>query len=215
MNVFEEIERLRASRPFRFHDLDHRRNHFAGFFDHDRIADPDVFAFDFIFVVQGRAGDRAAAHDDGLEHRYGREDSSSPDLDHDVEQACLNSFRCVFVCDRPSRRFGGETEPLALRERIHFHHCAVGLIAEILSDAVKLANCIQNFFNRIGQPPMLVRRQAKFLEQRKNFGVKIDICAFSCAGSVKNNAQRTFCYDFRIEMFEGTGGCVAWVGKQG
>ena len=44
--------------------------------------------------------------------------------------------------------------------------------------------------------------------------MEIDICAFNCAGSVKNNTQRTLCYDFWIEMFEGTRGRVAWIGKQ-
>ena len=169
---------------------------------------------DFVLVVQCRAANSASANKHGLQRRYRCEDSGSPDLDPDIKQLCFNSFRCVFVCNRPSRRFGGKTELLALHQRIDFDHCTVGFVSEILSDAVELTNCIQNFFNRIGEPPILVRRQTKFFEQRKNFRMEIDICAFNCAGSVKNNTQRTLCYDFWIEMFEGTRGRVAWIGKQ-
>ncbi len=65
MNVFEKIERLRASRPFRFHNFDNGRNDFASLLDHDRIADANVFAFDFILVVQCRAANRASADNTG------------------------------------------------------------------------------------------------------------------------------------------------------
>src|SRR6476660_3357707 len=52
VNVFCEIERLRVSRPLRLHHFDNSGNHFARLFDHDGIADANVFAFDFVFVVQ-------------------------------------------------------------------------------------------------------------------------------------------------------------------
>ena len=53
-------------------DCDNRRNHFARFFDHDRVTDANIFAFDFIFVVQRRATDRASAHEYRFEHSDGR-----------------------------------------------------------------------------------------------------------------------------------------------
>src|SRR5207244_11772092 len=68
VHVLEKIERLRVARPFRFHHLDDGRNDFAGLFDHNRVADADVFAFDFIFVVQRRARYRAAAYQYRFEH---------------------------------------------------------------------------------------------------------------------------------------------------
>src|SRR5207302_11095673 len=61
MNVFEEIKRLRSARPFRFHYFNHGGNHFAGLFDHYRVADANVFALDLVLVVQRCPGDSAAA----------------------------------------------------------------------------------------------------------------------------------------------------------
>ena len=69
---------------FRFHNFNHRGNYFARFFDHDRVADSDIFAFDFVFVMQRCATNRASAHEHGLQHRYWRENSSAPNLNYDV-----------------------------------------------------------------------------------------------------------------------------------
>ena len=66
VNVLGETERRGAARPFRFDHLDHGRNHFAGFLDHNRVADSDVLALDFVFVVQCGAADSAAAHKHGF-----------------------------------------------------------------------------------------------------------------------------------------------------
>ena len=80
VNVFEEIERLGAAGPLRFHHLDHRWDHFTGFLDHNCVADANVFAFDFIFIVQGRTRNPAAAHRYRLERRYWRKHAGAPDL---------------------------------------------------------------------------------------------------------------------------------------
>ena len=82
--MFEKIKRLRAARPLRFHHFDHRRNHFAGLFDHDGVANPNVFAFDFVFVVKRCAADAASADHNRLERRDRRKDSGSSDLNQDV-----------------------------------------------------------------------------------------------------------------------------------
>src|SRR5438876_1383829 len=70
MNVFGEIERFCVTRPLRFYYLDNGRNHFASFLDHHSVADPNVFAFNFILVVQCCARDCAAAHEHRLERPY-------------------------------------------------------------------------------------------------------------------------------------------------
>ena len=158
MNVFGKIERLGVTRAFRFHHLDNCGNHFAGFFNHHRVADSDVFAFDFVLVVQCRARNCAAAHQHWLQRRDRRENSGAPDLNHDVVQTRLDAFRRVFVSNRPARRFGSESKPLALRERVHFDYCAIGLIRKIRPDLVEVPDRFENFVDRIGQPPFLVRR---------------------------------------------------------
>ena len=83
-----------------------------------------------------------------------------------------------------------------------------------MTDAVQFVNGIQNFLDRIGHPPPLGDWQAQFLEERKSFGVKIDIHSFSCSGSVKHDAERAFSHDRWVELLEGTGRCVTRICKQ-
>ena len=141
MNVFCEIEPLRVPWPLRFHNFDDGGNNFARLFDHDGVADANVFAFDFVLVVQGGAGDGAPAHQHRLQHSYRSEDSGASYLNDDVVHAGLDAFGGVFVSDRPPRRFRSEPEPLALRERIDFDYRAVGLIRKIVSDVIEIADC--------------------------------------------------------------------------
>ena len=103
MDVLEKTERLGIARPFRLNNLDHCRNHFTGFFDHDGIADANIFALDLVFVVQRRARNCAAANENWLEHSYRRQNSGPPDLDFDIEQFGFDALRCVFVSNRPAR----------------------------------------------------------------------------------------------------------------
>src|SRR3954452_14860052 len=111
-------------------------NDLACFFDQDRVADPNVFALDLIFVVQGSPGDGATAHHYRLERRDRRQRSGATDLHQDVYQPRFHSFGLVLVGDRPARRFRGEAEDFTLRKGIDFHDRAVGLIREIVPDSI-------------------------------------------------------------------------------
>ena len=55
----------------------------------------------------------------------------------------------------------------ALRERIHLHDRAIGLISEIVPDAIEFVNGVQRFFRRIGHPPTIARWQSQFFSQGK------------------------------------------------
>ena len=103
MNVFEKIERFRISRSLRFHDLHHGRYHFTGFFNHDRVADANVFALNFIFIVQRCARDCAAADKHRFEHGYWRQNPRSSDLHLDIEQLRFDPLGRVFVSNCPAR----------------------------------------------------------------------------------------------------------------
>ena len=103
VKMLEKIKRRGAPRPFRFHNLDNRRNHLASFLNHNRIADPDVFSLDFILVVQCCAANGAPANKHRFEHSNWCQNSSATNLDDNVEQACLDAFRFVFVSNRPAR----------------------------------------------------------------------------------------------------------------
>ena len=54
-------------------------------FDEHPVADPDVLAFDLVFVVEGRPGDRRAGQAHGLEIGHRRQGSGPSDLDPDVQ----------------------------------------------------------------------------------------------------------------------------------
>src|SRR4029450_10954668 len=112
-----------------------------------RSSDLDVFALNFIFVMQRRTSNSASTHQYWLQHCHWRENSGAPDLDRDVLPPRLPPFGLVFVGDGPPRRFRRETEMLALCKRVHFYHRAVGLISKLMADAVQFVNCIQNFFD--------------------------------------------------------------------
>src|SRR5215831_11837744 len=93
-----------------------KSNGFAspGLFDYHGIADPDVFAFDFILVMQRCAPNRASAYEHRLQHRHRRENSGAPNLNHDVVEARLHAFGLVFVRNGPTWRLRGEPETFAL-----------------------------------------------------------------------------------------------------
>src|SRR5262245_20453599 len=103
VSVFGKIKRLRIALPLRFHNFNDRGNHFPRFFNYDRVPDADVFALNFIFVVQGRTRYGAAAYQNRLERGDWRQNSSAPDLNDNVVQTGLDPFRRVFVSDRPPR----------------------------------------------------------------------------------------------------------------
>ena len=146
VNVLGKVEGFRAAWPFRFHHLHNRWNYFAGFLDDHGVANSDVLAFDFVLVVQCGAADGASAYKHRFEHSNRCENSSTADLNDNVVEPGLDAFRCVLVSDRPARRFGGKPETLALREGVHFHDRAVGLISKLVADAVELVYRVQDFF---------------------------------------------------------------------
>jgi hypothetical protein len=114
--MFGKIKRFGIARPFRCHDFNDGWDNFARLFNHHGVADADVFAFDFVFIVQRRASNSASTHQYRLKHCYRRENSRAPHLNHDVVQAGLHPFGLIFVSDGPTRRFRCETEALALRK---------------------------------------------------------------------------------------------------
>ena len=116
VDIVEEIEGLGTRRPLRFDHFHHRWNHFARFLDHDGVADANVFAPDFIFVVQSGPGHAAAADGDRLQVGHGRQNSGPTHLDEDIVEPGLDSYRFVFVSNGPTRRLGREAESFALVE---------------------------------------------------------------------------------------------------
>ena len=164
--------------------------------------------------MQRRASDCASANKNRLEHGHRSKHAGASYLHKNVEQTCLDTLGLILICDGPARRFRGEAEPLPLLEQIHFHNCAIGLIRKIMAHAIKRADRLENFFNRVRQPPSIAVRHSEFFQQRKQFGMLRKIDIFCRPGSVKNDAERTLRHDFRIKLLERTGRRIAWVRKK-
>ena len=81
-------------------------NDHPGFADDDGVADADVFAFDFFFVVQRGAGDGRALDKNRFEFGDGREDAGAANLDGDAEELGLGRFDPVLRACRRWRNRG-------------------------------------------------------------------------------------------------------------
>ena len=83
----------------------HCGNNFAGFFNANGVADSDIFAFDFFFVVEGSPADGGAADEDGFQLGNGGEDAGTADLDGDGFQCGFGLLGGIFVGHGPTRGF--------------------------------------------------------------------------------------------------------------
>ena len=151
----------------------------------------------------------AAADEDRLERRDRRQHAGAADLNQNVVQPRLDAFRFVLVGDRPTRRLRGEAERFALREAVHLHDRAVGLIDEIVAHAIEFADGGERLFDRVGDPPTLRRRQAELLQQRKQFRMLRELDAFDRARAITDEPEWTLRRHRRIELLQRAGGGVA------
>src|SRR4029077_12957143 len=63
VNISGKIERPGIARAFRFHDFNNGWDDFARLFDYYRVTNADVFALDFILVMQRRTPNSASAYE--------------------------------------------------------------------------------------------------------------------------------------------------------
>ena len=91
--------------------LDNLRNHIAGTLQDDGIANADIFAGDFIFIMQSRVAHHHAADIDGFHHRAGCERTGATHLDFNIEQLRYRLFGGEFPRHCPARRAADKTKP--------------------------------------------------------------------------------------------------------
>ncbi len=152
------------------HDPDDGGNDFAGFLDDDRVADADVLAFDFLFVVERGAGDRRAVEEDGFQLGDRRQRARATDLDRDVLQLRLCLFVRVLVGDGVARRFRGDSETFPLIEAVDLHHRAIDFEGQLRFERLQFGGARDDFFDVLTNPPVPVCRKAELLqslEQRR------------------------------------------------
>ena len=156
---------LTAGALFLVH-ADDGRNDLAGLFDGDEVADPDVLALDLLEVVQRGVAHGAAAEEDGLEPRDGRERAGAADLDVHREQSRLGLLRLVFVGDGPARGLARRAEIALFGERVHLDDRAVGFVGKLPPFLVEFADGPEDLLIGVAMPDEIGLRQSGVLEQR-------------------------------------------------
>ena len=143
---------------------------------------------------------------------------STPVLPTWIRISCKSRFHpfgFIFESDRPARRFRGESEPLALFERVDFHNRAIGLICEIVP-YVDRARGLRSGFRRWNRPTPVTfaARQPEFFQQSEKFRVFFQRRTLHHAGPIKNDAERTLRRDCWIELLQRTGRGISWICKK-
>src|SRR5436190_22245150 len=82
---------------------DHGGNYFARLFNDDDIANPNVFPFDFFFVVQGCPRYSTAADRYRFERRHRGQCTSAADLDQNILQPRFDPLGFILERDGPAR----------------------------------------------------------------------------------------------------------------
>ena len=96
----------RAGRSLFREHADHLRNNVARPLNDNRVAEADVFSFDFVFVVQGGVGNNHPADVDRFQISHRCQGAGAPHLNADVANGCQRLFGGEFVGNRPARRAG-------------------------------------------------------------------------------------------------------------
>ena len=112
---------------------DHFGNHVAGTPHDHRIADADVLAAHFVFVVQRRVRDRRAADEHRREPRNRRDRAGAADLHVDREQLRERFLRGEFVRERKARRARHEAELVLLVAPVDLVDDAVDVVRQAVA----------------------------------------------------------------------------------
>ena len=115
----------------RFEDAEDLRNDVAGALQFHRVADADVLAGDFVFVVQGGVLHEHAADIDRGEAGAGGERAGAADLDFDIFEQRAGAFGGEFPGGGPARRAAGEAEAGLQCEVVDFVDDAVDVVGQV------------------------------------------------------------------------------------
>ena len=103
---------LRFDRTFFQDHADNLRNHVSGALDNHRIADTNIFALNFIFIVKSGVRDDNAADIYGFQIGNRRECSGTSDLNANIVDFGKSLFGGKFMSNRPTWRARQKTEPI-------------------------------------------------------------------------------------------------------
>ena len=122
----------RGLRPFRLDHFGHLRDHVAGAMHHDRVAQPQIEALDFVHVVQGRVRHRGAPDKDGRELGDGGDGAGAAYLELHAPQFGRRLFRRILVGDGPPRSPRHIAEGVLHGEGVDLNDNAIDVVTEVL-----------------------------------------------------------------------------------
>ena len=208
-----ERELLLFAGPFLQNDADDVGNDLARLFDHHRVADANVFAADFVGVVQADARDLGPGDFDGFEIGDRRQHAGLADLDGDVLDPRRRLPQLDLVGDDPSRRLAGGAEPVPLGEVVDLDDHAVGLVVEFVPPLELVGAVLKDGVDGIERSAVGNRRQAETTHQAEELVVSSHRNAFEPPFAMGEEAQPPLGALARIEQFERAGGGVARIGQ--
>src|SRR5690606_36460171 len=164
--------RLAVFRALFRDDGDDLRDDIAGALDDHGIADADIFANDFIFIMQRRVGDDDAADGDGAKSRNRRQRAGAADLYLDILDHRTRLFGGEFMRDGPARTASHEAETLLPVEPIDLEHDAVDIIIEAGAKLLDIAVGIDRLLHIHTDARDRIDREAPVAEGGKHFGLR-------------------------------------------
>ena len=212
------VERFGVRGTFFDIDCHDRGNNFAGFFDADGVADSDISASDFFFVVEGRPADGRAADEDGFQFGHGGEDAGTTDLDGNGFQCGFGLLGGVFVGHGPTRGLVRGADFFPEGEGVEFDDGAVGFVSEGFGNRLQFADTGQQLVGGPAAPDFFGSFEACLSQIIQCLDLRLRCLAgFLIQGghAVYDGIQRTFCNQFRIQLLQGTGRRIARIDEGG
>ncbi len=207
------LKGLGVGGPFGGNGGEDNGNDFARFFDDDAVVDADVFALNFVLVVEGGAFDGGASELNGLKFGNGGEDAGAAHLNRNIEQGGFGLFGLIFVGDGPAGAFGGGAEAFVEVALVDFDHSTVHFKGKLGAEAFELVEGAEQPLRIALFPALGGGAQPEGFELVEEVFVGIKLDAFALAATVKEGVEGPLCNFGGVEEFEGAGTGVAGIGE--
>jgi hypothetical protein len=195
-------------------DANDVRNHLARLFDHHHVANADVFAGDFVGIVQACPLDRGTGQLDRLQIGHRCDRSRLADLHADGEQPGGGFVFFEFVGDQPAWAFRRAAQPLALIEAIDLQHQSVDFEVELVQPVDQCFAMGDGGLEAVETFDVGRRRQAIAGQLGQKVHVVVGLEPLDLADAVAEQPQPPLGANARIEQADGTGRQIAAVGKR-
>ena len=202
-----------ALRPLLLHHRDDLRDDLSRLLDDDGVPHPDVLLGDEVLVVEGGVGHRRPCKADRLYDRLGRKDAGASHLHHDVLHHALLLLGGILVGHRPAGEFRCAAQLLPVCKVIYLYDRSVdvkGVVLPVLPDVRDEGG---GLLRRVCQP--VVDDLEPVLPQPVQRGrIGVEPSAVPVLDVEDLDVQPPGGGHSRVQLPDGAGGGVAWVGHQ-